>query len=71
MMFLTPDELVELTERKTKATQIAWLKANGFRFVIGANGNPKVLREHVQAKLCGHASTATAPVTAEPNWSAI
>ena len=69
-MFLSHDELVELTERKTKATQIAWLKANGFRFVIGANGHPKVLREHVQAKL-GGGFKVSAPAEPEPNWAAI
>ena len=70
-MFLTYDELVELTERKTKQTQIAWLKANGFRFVIGANGNPKVLREHVQIKLCGNTNHSNNHVAPEPNWGAI
>jgi hypothetical protein len=70
-MFLTHDELVELTERKTKGAQIAWLKANRFQFVAGANGHPKVLRAHVQAKLCGGTVAASAQSSAEPNWGAL
>lgn len=69
-MFLTQSELAELTERKRKGEQIAWLKANGYHFATGANGHARVLREHVQAKLCG-VSMASAPVKPEPNWSAM
>jgi hypothetical protein len=50
-MFLTQSELAELTERKRKAEQIAWLKANGYHYAIGANGHARVLREHLQARL--------------------
>jgi len=69
-MFLTQAELAELTERKRKGEQIAWLKANGYLFAIGANGHARVLREHMQARLCG-VSVATVPATTEPNWSAM
>ncbi|MDZ4201461.1 MAG: DUF4224 domain-containing protein [Gallionella sp.] len=69
-MFLTQSELVELTERKRKAEQIAWLKANGYSYAIGANGHARVLRDHVQAKLCGIIASST-PATAEPNWGAL
>lgn len=69
-MFLTQSELAELTERKRKGEQIAWLKANGYRYATGANGHAKVLREHVQARLCG-GSVVTAPAALEPNWGAM
>lgn len=69
-MFLTQSELAELTERKRKGEQIAWLKANGYSYAIGANGHARVLREHLQARLCG-VSMATAPATTEPNWAAM
>lgn len=69
-MFLTQTELAELTERKRKGEQIAWLKANGYHYAIGANGHAKVLREHLHARLCG-ASMATTPATLEPNWGAM
>lgn len=69
-MFLTQTELAELTERKRKGEQIAWLEANGYRYAIGANGHARVMREHIQARLCGGSSTA-APATLEPNWGAM
>ena len=73
MRFLTNAELAELTERKRKADQIAWLKRNSFKFAIGANGHPRVLHDHVQAKLCGGIVEAANDVipTIEPNWAAI
>lgn len=70
MMFLTQSELADLTERKRKSEQIAWLKANGYHCAIGANGHARVLREHVQARLCG-LNVTTAPTTPEPNWAAM
>jgi hypothetical protein len=70
MRFLTHNELAELTERKRKGEQIAWLKANGYSYAIGANGHPRVLSEHVQARLCG-GMIAAAPATLEPNWAAM
>lgn len=71
MLFLTQSELAELTERKRKGDQIAWLEANGYSYATGANGHAKVLRDHVQARLCG-ISPAPAPAAApEPNWGAM
>ena len=70
MLFLTQSELTELTERKRKREQIDWLKANGYRYATGANGHARVLREHVTARLCDHATTSE-PTACEPNWSAI
>lgn len=69
-MFLTQSELAELTERKRKGEQIAWLKANGYHYAIGANGHARVLREHLQARLCG-VGMATASAAQEPNWAAM
>lgn len=70
MMFLSHAELAELTERKTKRLQIVWLKTNGFHFAVGANGHPRVLREHVQARLGGFRVANTKP-SPEPNWAAV
>lgn len=69
-MFLTQAELVDLTECKLKSRQIAWLKANGYYFAVGANGHARVLREHVQARLSG-VNAVHAPVVLEPNWAAL
>lgn len=70
MLFLSQTELAELTERKRKGEQIAWLKANGYHYATGANGHARVMREHLQAKLCGSTMTTT-QATLEPNWGAM
>lgn len=70
MIFLTQAEIAELTERKHKAGQIKWLKANGYPFAIGANGHARVSREYVQALLNGiHLSVVQA--IPKPNWAAL
>ncbi|WP_081921913.1 DUF4224 domain-containing protein [Hydrogenophaga intermedia] len=43
-MFLTDDELAELTGRKQRARQVAALRAQGVPFVINAQGRPVVAR---------------------------
>lgn len=50
-MFLTPDELAELTGCKRKSGQIAWLKARRYPFEVNKTGHPKVLRETVFARM--------------------
>ena len=50
-MFLTTQELVELTDYKHPAKQIRWLREHGYRFEIGASGRPKVLRSEIERRL--------------------
>lgn len=50
-MFLTDEELEELTTYRTRPKQIAWLKTNGYPFEIGGNGRARVLKAMVLAKL--------------------
>mgnify|MGYP002387434431 CR=1 FL=1 len=69
-LFLSQSELIELTERKRKAAQIAWLIANQFPFSIGANGHARVSREYVLARL-GGAHLNASRSRPEPNWGAI
>jgi hypothetical protein len=69
-LFLNQLELIELTERKRKAAQIAWLITNQFPFSIGANGHARVSREYVLARL-GGANTHAQRSQPEPNWGAI
>ncbi len=46
-MILSRAEVVELTGRKTRAGQIAVLARNGVRFLIAADGWPRVLEAAV------------------------
>ena len=50
-MFLTEDEVAELTGYKRARDQVRWLERERFGFVIDGNGRPKVLREVVLARL--------------------
>lgn len=54
-MFLTRDDLRELTGRKRKKEICAWLVGRRYPHEIGDDGWPKVLRSFVQAKLGGKA----------------
>ncbi len=46
-MFLTPDELRELTGRVRRKDQIAWLETNHLRYWLNAAGKPVVARAEV------------------------
>jgi hypothetical protein len=66
-MFLTPDELVELTHKQRPAAQIRALRARGIEHRVRPDGKPVVLRSHLEA-LMGGAKPARR--RAEPDWSA-
>lgn len=53
VLFLSPEELEELTGYKTSSKQSAWLTERGYLHEIGADRRPKVLRAHILAKLGG------------------
>ncbi|UQY33549.1 DUF4224 domain-containing protein [Pseudomonas fulva] len=50
-MFLSQDEVAELTGYARPSAQIKWLKEQGFGYVVGGDGVPKVLREVVLSRL--------------------
>lgn len=50
-MFMTKDEVAQLTGRARPKEQTQWLESQRFGFVVGADGKPKVLREVVLARL--------------------
>ena len=52
-LFLSRDELVELTDRQKSDAQIRWLKRNRVPFVTSEDGKPKVLRSVLVARLGG------------------
>jgi phosphohistidine phosphatase SixA len=52
-MFLSPDELADLTDRKRQTDQARWLRENGYRFAVSAAGRLKVLRAEVDRHLLG------------------
>lgn len=69
-MFLTGNELLELTGRSRPSAQIRWLRQNGFEVLQRADGRPLVLRSAIAARM-GIASEMRRHVLSEPNWSAL
>lgn len=66
---LTRDELIELTDAKRRAGVIAWLRAHGWVYEVGASGWPKVSAAYAEKRLGGG---QTAPVgTVTPNLAAL
>lgn len=52
-MFLTQDELFDLSGLRQAAAQIRWLRDHRYPMEIGADGKPRVLRSVVLARLGG------------------
>ena len=66
-MFLTREEIEELTERKRKADQVAWLRRHRIPYLVSAAGHPRVSRAFVENVLAGKRNV-TEP---EPNFDAL
>jgi hypothetical protein len=66
-MFLTPDELKDLTDRPQPKRQIEWLQRHGWSFEIGASGKPKVHIDHAREKLGGKQAVSHWM----PDWSKV
>ncbi len=67
-IFLTADELVELTGYKAAKFQVEWLRARGWRFELNRVGRPKVDREYYRSKMGNIGAPAE---TVGPNWAAL
>lgn len=67
-MFLTPDELRDLTGRRQAARQIEWLRRYGWRFAVSAAGAPRVARAYFDKRMAG---TETAEPSNQPDFAAI
>lgn len=50
-MFLTISEIVELTGRRYAKHQITWLSTNAWKFEVGADGHPKILRAYAESRM--------------------
>lgn len=66
-IFLSPEELKELTDYETARYQKAWLDRHGYTYELSARGRPKVLRAYVMQRM-GLASAAPLKHT-EPDFS--
>jgi hypothetical protein len=67
-MFLTRNELIELTGYKSPSAQSRWLQREGFCFRVGADGRPRVLREAIINALGGQFPEIRDARRVEPNF---
>ena len=78
-LFLTRDELTDLTGFKARHCQARWLARNRWRFVLTRRKEPKVARDHFNDRMgCGNGSSAGqadainhASVGEQPNFAAL
>lgn len=70
-MFLTKDELVELTKRHRSDCQIKALKSMGIEHRVRMDGTPAVLTEHIKRVFGIENDVAMMEKAFEPNWSAM
>jgi len=69
-MLLTAEQIQQLSGYKTKKYQIRWLSQNGIRYLIGADGHPRVLLDHM-AFILGAVNRNTNVTRTRPNMDAL
>ena len=63
MLFLSANEIADLTGYKQPKRQVAWLRQQGISVYVAANGRPKVLHSAL--------TPATVSRRTEPNFAAL
>lgn len=77
-LFLTPEELRDLTGFRAAHCQVRWLERNRWRFAMTRRNEPRVARDHFNERMgCGARSTShadtinQAAAAAMPNFAAL
>ncbi|KQV50062.1 DUF4224 domain-containing protein [Massilia sp. Root335] len=70
MMFLTDDEVKELTRKSRRASQAKVLNSLGITHKIRPDGSLVILRSHVEQVFAGRKSEEKPRLATEPNWDA-
>lgn len=70
-MFLTDDELHELTGRQRRDAQVKVLRFMGIDHKVRPDGSVVVLKAHVDKALGGTADKIPKVKRVEPNWSGV
>jgi len=69
-MFLTKDELVELTGYRQPLKQVAHLRAQRIPFHTNSAGHPRVTRAAVEGRKVAPAAAQASKTTWSPSWAA-
>ncbi|WP_366525426.1 DUF4224 domain-containing protein [Ferrovum sp.] len=70
-LFLSPEEVRELTGYCRPSKQVEWLRREGMNFRIAADGHPRVLLDHVNQVLGGLARQGNNRRPSEPDFSVL
>jgi hypothetical protein len=70
-MFLSPDELIELTGRRRRDAQVTQLNKMGIVYKVRADGTVVVLTAHVSKEFDGDLASVKKANSTEPNWAAV
>ncbi|MBT0962052.1 DUF4224 domain-containing protein [Denitromonas iodatirespirans] len=70
-LFLSKEEIAELTGFKLHSKQCGWLRQNGWIFEQNANRRPIVGRAYARQRLGFASDSAPTPSTARPNFDAL
>lgn len=52
-IFVTPEQLAEITDLVQHAAQIRWLTARGWKFEVSSTGRPRVLVAEMERHMLG------------------
>lgn len=66
-MFLSPQEIEQLTGKKRPSAQVRWLRDRGYKIEVNGLGRPVVMVAEVNRRLLG----GSAARKQEPNWDAM
>ena len=71
-MFLTSEEVIDLTHKKHRSAQICALRCMGIEHRIRPDGSVAVLRSYIEKILgAGDSNNGRIKPEIEPNWSAV
>lgn len=68
-LFLTAENLRELTDTPVKALQMKWLDDHGWTYTKSRMGNPKVLRAYMEQRMGLGGNAGSVSDATEPDWS--
>ncbi len=66
-MFLSQHDIEELTGYKVYKCQIKWLRQNGLKFLVSADGKPRVLMSQLEARIGAIDASKSARRRVEPD----
>lgn len=77
-IFISQQDVIELTGHPRPATQVRWLRTNEIPFILGGDGAPKVLRQTLVDKLkpqalpdAGVITPRCQPIEATETWDKV